>query len=64
VERSNLQLRGKGHALAFGVAHWRSDPPEVVVVLDADCIPAPGALDLLAVGGGERCGPARCRRCT
>ncbi|GAB3775712.1 glycosyltransferase family 2 protein [Ramlibacter monticola] len=47
-ERSDLLLRGKGHALAFGVAHWRSDPPEVVVILDADCIPAPGALDLLA----------------
>lgn len=48
IERHNLQQRGKGHALAFGVAHFRSDPPEVVVILDADCIPAPGALDLLA----------------
>ncbi|MET0544033.1 MAG: glycosyltransferase family 2 protein [Variovorax sp.] len=56
VERSNLLLRGKGHALAFGVAHWRSDPPEVVVVLDADCIPAPGALDLLAATAASGAG--------
>ena len=53
VERSNLHLRGKGHALAFGVAHWSSDPPEVVVILDADCIPAPGALDLLAAAAAS-----------
>jgi cellulose synthase/poly-beta-1,6-N-acetylglucosamine synthase-like glycosyltransferase len=59
VERSDLLLRGKGHALAFGVRHWRTDPPEVVVILDADCIPAPGALDLLAVTATGAAGPVQ-----
>jgi cellulose synthase/poly-beta-1,6-N-acetylglucosamine synthase-like glycosyltransferase len=48
VERRNPFLRGKGYALAFGLDHLRTAPPEVVEVLDADCIPRPGALDLLA----------------
>lgn len=37
LERRNLQLRGKGHALAFASDHLRPDPPDVFVVLDADC---------------------------
>jgi cellulose synthase/poly-beta-1,6-N-acetylglucosamine synthase-like glycosyltransferase len=48
IVRTDPQLRGKGHALAYGVAHLRQVPPEVVLIVDADCIPAPGALDLLA----------------
>lgn len=37
VERHNAQLRGKGYALASGVDALRDDPPDVVVVVDADC---------------------------
>jgi cellulose synthase/poly-beta-1,6-N-acetylglucosamine synthase-like glycosyltransferase len=48
VERRDAVLRGKGYALAFGLEHLRKAPPEAVVILDADCIPAPGALDRLA----------------
>src|ERR1700730_7492890 len=29
--------RGKGYALEFGVRHLASNPPDVVVILDADC---------------------------
>jgi len=47
VERSHDTLRGKGFALAFGVDALRADPPAVVVILDADCDAAPGALDAL-----------------
>jgi cellulose synthase/poly-beta-1,6-N-acetylglucosamine synthase-like glycosyltransferase len=47
IERQD-PARGKGHALAFGVAHLAADPPQVVLVIDADCTPAPGALNLLA----------------
>jgi len=53
IERSNPFLRGKGYALAFGVAHLRQAPPEVVLVLDADCIPAPGSLDTLAIRAAQ-----------
>jgi cellulose synthase/poly-beta-1,6-N-acetylglucosamine synthase-like glycosyltransferase len=37
IERHDATLRGKGHALAFGRDWLAQDPPDVVVVLDADC---------------------------
>jgi cellulose synthase/poly-beta-1,6-N-acetylglucosamine synthase-like glycosyltransferase len=37
IERTNAELRGKGFALAFGRDYLRADPPECVIVLDADC---------------------------
>lgn len=47
-ERSSADQRGKGYALDFGVRCLAEDPPEVVIIVDADCIAAPGALDRLA----------------
>jgi cellulose synthase/poly-beta-1,6-N-acetylglucosamine synthase-like glycosyltransferase len=49
VERWNLSQRGKDFAIAFGLAALRAQPPEVVIVLDADCVVAPDALRQLAV---------------
>lgn len=40
--------RGKGYALAYGRERLETSPPDVVVVLDADCIPEPGAIERLA----------------
>jgi cellulose synthase/poly-beta-1,6-N-acetylglucosamine synthase-like glycosyltransferase len=37
VERFNQQERGKGYALDFGVRHCAQNPPEVVIIVDADC---------------------------
>ncbi|MBO9670480.1 MAG: glycosyltransferase [Sphingobium sp.] len=37
IERHDARLRGKGHALAFGRDWLAQDPPDVVIVLDADC---------------------------
>ena len=51
IERQHAELRGKGYALAFGVDYLRSDPPDVVVVVDADCTLSEGALSGLA----QRC---------
>ncbi|MCU0762418.1 MAG: glycosyltransferase family 2 protein [Hydrogenophaga sp.] len=48
TERHDARLRGKGYALAHGVAALGADPPEVVIVLDADCVAVPGSLALLA----------------
>jgi cellulose synthase/poly-beta-1,6-N-acetylglucosamine synthase-like glycosyltransferase len=47
VERSNATARGKGFALAHGVAHLQLQPPDMVVILDADCVLAPGSLQAL-----------------
>ena len=48
VERHDPTQRGKGHALQFGVNHLRVCPPEVVLVLDADCQTSPEGLLRLA----------------
>lgn len=37
LERNDLQNRGKGYALDFGINYLASCPPAVVVLLDADC---------------------------
>lgn len=47
-ERFNTTLRGKGYALDFGVRQLEADPPEVVIIVDADCIVEAGALARLA----------------
>jgi cellulose synthase/poly-beta-1,6-N-acetylglucosamine synthase-like glycosyltransferase len=48
IVRTDPVSRGKGHALAYGVAHLRQASPEAVLIVDADCVPSPGALDVLA----------------
>lgn len=48
VERVDPRRRGKGYALAFGVERLREDPPDVVLVVDADCLLSPGAVALIA----------------
>ncbi len=48
VERNDPTQRGKGYALAFGVAHLRSNAPDVVIILDADCTIRPGSFEQLA----------------
>lgn len=46
-ERSDKTHCGKGYALDFGVRLLSDRPPEVVVVIDADCRLEEGSLDLL-----------------
>lgn len=48
IERFNDDLRGKGYALAFGVDHLRSSPPDVVAIVDADCLLSENALQRLS----------------
>lgn len=48
LERFDDELRGKGYALAFGMNALREAPPEVLVIIDADCQLQPGSLDMLA----------------
>lgn len=48
VERRDPERRGKGYALDCGVKHLASDPPDVVIFIDADCDVREGALARLA----------------
>lgn len=36
-ERHDAERRGKGFALAHGIEQLAADPPDVVIILDADC---------------------------
>jgi cellulose synthase/poly-beta-1,6-N-acetylglucosamine synthase-like glycosyltransferase len=48
IVRSDSIRRGKGYALDFGIRHLERDAPEIVVIVDADCLVTPGSLDRLA----------------
>ncbi|HEV7915359.1 MAG TPA: glycosyltransferase family 2 protein [Albitalea sp.] len=59
LERHDLQRRGKGYALDAGVRHLQADPPEVVLIVDADCALQPGALDRLAAACADTLRPVQ-----
>ncbi|MBB3291939.1 cellulose synthase/poly-beta-1,6-N-acetylglucosamine synthase-like glycosyltransferase [Mitsuaria sp. BK045] len=54
VERHDAERRGKGYALDFGVRHLEmlaqheGHAPDVVLVLDADCVLSPGLIPRVA----------------
>jgi cellulose synthase/poly-beta-1,6-N-acetylglucosamine synthase-like glycosyltransferase len=56
VERMDSSRRGKGFALEFGIRSLESDPPVVVIVVDADCWLMDGAVDRLV----RACGAWQC----
>lgn len=48
IERQHAQLRGKGYALDYGVRHLAEAPPDVVMIIDADCQVSAGTVERLA----------------
>ena len=48
TERCDPTRRGKGYALDFGLRELHSAPPQVVIIVDADCQVAQGAIDHLS----------------
>jgi Glycosyltransferase like family 2 len=48
IERRDADQRGKGFAIAFGLAHLDADPPEIVMIVDADCRVSAGGIATLA----------------
>jgi cellulose synthase/poly-beta-1,6-N-acetylglucosamine synthase-like glycosyltransferase len=45
IERIDPDRRGKGYALDYGLRFLEADPPDVVVVVDADCIVHQGTIE-------------------
>ncbi len=37
IERTDLERRGKGYALDYGIQYLANDPPDVLLLADADC---------------------------
>jgi cellulose synthase/poly-beta-1,6-N-acetylglucosamine synthase-like glycosyltransferase len=48
IERRDPSRVGKGHAISFALQHLDADPPEVVILVDADCRVSRGGLSILA----------------
>ncbi|WP_448570660.1 glycosyltransferase family 2 protein [Trichothermofontia sp.] len=48
TERFNAEQRGKGYALQHGLQLLAPQPPDVVIIVDADCWVAPGGLAAIA----------------
>lgn len=48
LERHDLGHRGKGYALDYGLKFLAQDPPDVVVMIDADCHAEPGTITKIA----------------
>jgi cellulose synthase/poly-beta-1,6-N-acetylglucosamine synthase-like glycosyltransferase len=59
LERVDPANRGKGFALDAGIAYLAFDPPDVVVVLDADCDVVPGSIRRLADAAARHGRPAQ-----
>jgi len=53
VYRTDATRRGKGYALDRGIRHLEADPPEVLIVVDADCTLEPGSLAQIAALSAE-----------
>jgi cellulose synthase/poly-beta-1,6-N-acetylglucosamine synthase-like glycosyltransferase len=61
VVRRDAERRGKTYALEFGIRHLDANPPDVVIVVDADCHLHDGAIDWLGRVCGEAVRPVQAR---
>jgi cellulose synthase/poly-beta-1,6-N-acetylglucosamine synthase-like glycosyltransferase len=59
IERNDPVRRGKGFALAFARDALAQRPPDAIVVIDADCIPAPGTLTTLGAAAVQEGRPVQ-----
>ncbi|MBE7732888.1 glycosyltransferase family 2 protein [Devosia faecipullorum] len=48
IERHDSARRGKGYALDYGIRYLEAAPPQIVIIVDADCTLKPGCIDVLA----------------
>jgi cellulose synthase/poly-beta-1,6-N-acetylglucosamine synthase-like glycosyltransferase len=48
VERQDLDRRGKGYALDYGLKFLATTPPDVVIVIDADCVITPNTVERIS----------------
>lgn len=49
LKRHDEKLRGKGYALDYALKYLADNPPEVVIIVDADCIVASNLIETLSL---------------
>lgn len=59
IERHDLIRTGKGYALDWGVRRFALDPPEVLIIVDADCTFGEKSIDALAIACHEENRPVQ-----
>ena len=59
IERVDTTKRGKGYALDHGFRYLSFDPPDIVIVIDADCRIQPGSIEQLALKAAATKRPAQ-----
>jgi cellulose synthase/poly-beta-1,6-N-acetylglucosamine synthase-like glycosyltransferase len=59
ISRQDSKNRGKGYALDFGLKQLSHNPPDVVVIIDADCLLEANALNQLAANALHRARPVQ-----
>jgi glycosyltransferase involved in cell wall biosynthesis len=59
ISRQDSKNRGKGYALDFGLKQLSQNPPDVVVIVDADCLLEANALSQLAANALHRVRPVQ-----
>ena len=47
IERIQKDKRGKGYALDFGLQYLKDNPPDIVIIVDADCLVEENCLERL-----------------
>ena len=60
IERHHLENRGKGYALDFGIQFLAKNPPDVVVIIDADCELHDNSLAKLTAHSFQHNRPVQC----
>ena len=60
IKRFDHDNRGKGFALDFGIRFLAQNPPEVVVIVDADCTVEDNAISKLVAYSVRRDRPVQC----
>lgn len=61
VVRHDMERQGKGYALDCGLNWFRRDPPDVILVIDADCHAGPAVIDELALAAVHHGRPVQAR---
>jgi len=59
IERRDMTKRDKGFAFDFGIRHLALDPPEILIMLGADCRLADNAIYELAMTCAATCRPVQ-----